>query len=215
MHKTYRVSMAAIAGIFFITAPAFAAEGMQKVNYGQVKLGVFHPTGQLDDDNYDNGAELSVLYGRYLNQYLSIETGIDMFGAKADISGTNSTAGSYDRDTTLIASGLVVTLKGEYPVRPFRFYAGGGLGLYAVSLITELDSSELGDFDKTETDFVTGAHVVAGISYDINEMFFVNLEGKYRMTTDVDINEAIASVPVSCSGDLDGYSLMAGFGVRF
>lgn len=216
MKKMYAVSLAAVAGILFISAsPSFAAADKQKANYGKVKLGVMQPTGELDDENYDTGGEFDLLYGRYLNRYISVEAGLDVFGNEAEVSGSNRTAGTYNQDNFMTASGLVLTLKAEYPVGPVRLYGGGGIGFYAATLTTEIDSSALGDFDKTESDYVAGAHVVAGLDYDINDMFFVSLEGKYRITDDVEINETVASVPVSYNGDLDGYSVTAGFGVRF
>ncbi|MBN2418404.1 MAG: porin family protein [Deltaproteobacteria bacterium] len=195
--------------------PALAAEQDQKMNYARANLGIYNPTDDLDDNNYDNGGNLSILYGRYLTPYLSVEAGLDFFASENDFSGSNTIAGTFTRENVMSGHGLNFTLKGEYPAGPVRLYAGGGFGLYAATLITEVKSSSLGDFDKCKSDFMTSAHVIAGLDFDINDRWFINIEGKYRVTDDVDINETVASVPVVYSGNMTGYSVTAGFGFRF
>jgi opacity protein-like surface antigen len=98
----------------------------------------------------------------------------------------------------------IITLKGKYAVGHLAVFAGIGGGVYAVTLSSEIESSRLGDFDSDDSDGVFGAHVTAGATYNINERFFLGLEGSYRWTGDVDIRESVASVPVEYSGDLSG-----------
>lgn len=216
MKKIYTGAIALMAGVLVLAvSPIQAADTGERKNYTQVKIGYFQPTGQLDDDGYDNGGDLSVVYGRYLTPYLSLEAGIDIFGTENDFDGYNSTTGNYDQDSYMSAAGAILTLKAEYPVGPVRLYGGGGFGIYQASLYSEIDTSRLGDFDKTETDSMLGAHFIAGVDWDITERFFLSLEGKYRITEDVDIDETVATIPVRYDGDLDGYTIAAGVGFRF
>lgn len=97
----------------------------------------------------------------------------------------------------------------------FRHYGGGDFGIYHASLYSEIDTSRLGDFDKTETDGMLGAHFIAGVDWDITERFFLSLEGKYRITEDVDRDETATTIPFSYAGDLDGYTIAAGVYFRF
>lgn len=192
-----------------------AEEETPRLNYTQVKLGMFQPTGDLDDADYDSGAVFGVVYGRYLNRYLVFEAGFDALGSDRTERGGNDLAGTYTQDNTLVGVGGLVTLKGEYTVGPLALFAGIGGGMYAVTLTSEIESSRLGDFDSDDSDGVFGAHVTAGATYNINERFFLGLEGRYRWSGDVDIRESVASVPVEYSGDLSGYTITFNGGFRF
>jgi opacity protein-like surface antigen len=186
-----------------------------RLNYAQIKLGMYQPTGDVDDADYDSGATFGVVYGRYLNRYLVFEAGFDVFGADRTVRGANDQAGAYTQDNTLVGVGGLLTLKGEYAAGPLALFAGIGGGIYAVTLTSEIESSRLGDFDSDDSDGVFGAHVTAGVTYNINERFFLGLEGRYRWTEDVDIRETVASVPVEYSGDLSGYTITFNGGFRF
>lgn len=192
-----------------------AEEDSTKRNYTQVKLGMYQPTGDLDDADYDTGGSFGVVYGRYLNKYLIVEAGFDFLGADRTIHGRNDTAGSYTQDNTLVGVGGLVTLKGEYAVGPLALFAGVGGGVYAVTLDSEIESSRLGDFSRDDSDGVFGAHVTAGATYNITDRFFLGVEGRYRWTDDVDISETVASVPVEYAGDLTGYTITFNGGFRF
>lgn len=188
---------------------------MEKPNYAQLKIGAFVPTGDLDDADYDTGFQMSGYYGRYLTPNLIVEAGIDGFGVESDVSGSNDSAGDYDQDNTLSVAGFLVTLKGELPAGAARFFGGIGGGLYVVNLDSDIDSSRLGDFSTDDDDDVWGAHVVAGVNYDITDRFFAGVEGMYRWTGDVDIHENVASIPVAYDGDLSGFSVTFNGGFRF
>jgi opacity protein-like surface antigen len=192
-----------------------AEENSKKNNYAQVKVGMFQPTGDLEDADYDTGGDVSGVYGRYLNKYLVLEAGFDVFGSDQTLRGSNSRAGSYTQDNTLVGTAGLVTLKGEYSAGPVDLFCGFGGGIYAVTLESEIDSSRLGDLDTDESDGVFGVHVVAGANYNITERFFVGVEGKYRWTDDVDIRESVASIPVEYIGDLSGYTVTFNAGFRF
>ena len=217
MEKKHLVGLLAAANVVsvFMAGNVMAEEDAKKVNYAQVKVGVAQPTGDLDDADYDAGGDFSIAYGRYLNKYLVVEAGLDASGFEKDFRGANAVAGSYKQDNTLGAFGFLVTLKGEVSAGPMDFFAGAGGGIYAVTLTSDIESSRLGDFAADDSDGVFGAHVVAGATYNINERFFLGIEGKYRWMDDVDIRETVATLPVEYSGDLSGYTVTLNAGFRF
>ncbi len=192
-----------------------ATEDGRKLNSTQLKIGIFQPSGDMDDLNYDNGGNFSAAYSRYLNRFVVLEAGFDIFASEQNLSGRNADAGSYTQDNTLAAVGAVVTVKGEYTIGQVDFFGGLGAGMYAVSLTSDIDSSRLGNLDDDDSDGVFGAHVVAGINYNINERFFLGMEGKYRWTDEVEIREEVASIPIEYSGDLSGYTVTFNGGFRF
>lgn len=215
--KRYLVGLLAAVNVVsvFAAGTVMAAEGGDKMNYGQLKAGLIQPSGDQDDAGFDTGGDFSVAYGRHLNKFLVLEGAIDLFGSGQDSSGYNSNAGYYDQDTTLTGAALLVTLKGEVSSGPVDFFAGAGVGLYSVLLDSEIDSSRFGDVDAEDSDGVFGAHVVAGLNYNINDRFFVGMEGRYRWTDDVELSDTVASIPVEYYGDLSGFVVTFNGGIRF
>jgi opacity protein-like surface antigen len=198
-----------------VAGNVMAADGVWRANYGQVKLGAFQPTGDLDDAGFDTGPLASVAYGRYLTRYLAVEASIEGFGTKNDIRGTSGIAGSYKQENTLATTAFLATLKGEYPIGPVSLFGGIGGGFYVATLDSDIDTSMLGHFSTDDDDSVFGAHVVAGANYDITDRFFIGLEGMYRWTDDLDLSETVALIPVEYSGDLSGFSITVNAGIRF
>lgn len=217
MKKKYLAGLLAAMNVvgFCVAGNVMAEENFMKNNYAQVKVGMFQPTGDMDDANYDNGGDVSVVYGRYLNRHLVMEAGFEVFGSDQTLYGSNDRAGSYRQDNSLVAVAALVTFKGEVSAGPVDLFCGVGGGIYSVTLSSEIDSSRRGDRDTDDSDGVFGAHVVAGANYNINERFFVGVEGKYRWTGDVDIYRTIDSIPVEYNGDLSGYTVTVNGGIRF
>lgn len=209
------VGMLAAASVLGILFAGSAMADMEKPNYAQLKLGAFQPTDDLDDAGFDTGFQISGSYGRYLTRYLIVEAGIDGFAVDNDVDGSNATAGNFDQDNTLSVAGLLVTLKGEVPAGPASVFGGVGVGFYTATLDSDIESERLGDFSTDDDDQVIGAHVVAGVNYDITTRFFAGIEGMYRWTDDLDIDETVASIPVSYDGDLSGFSITVNGGFRF
>jgi len=217
MKKNHLVGLVAAVNVvgLCLAGNVMAGESERRVNYVEAKVGMFQPTGDMDDADYDTGGDLSVVYGRYLNNFFVLEAGFDLFGSEQNLSGYNDQAGSYEQDNYLTSAALFATLKGEFSTGPVDLFAGIGAGLYSVSLSSDIDSSRLGDLDEDDSDGVFGAHIVAGATFNITERFFVGVEGKYRWTDEVEISDSVASIPVEYSGDLSGYTVTFNGGFRF
>lgn len=187
-----------------------------KTAYISGQLGLYQPTSDLDNGDYDTGFNGAVAFGFHLTPTIIAETMIDYIGADADSESYNEAIGHYDQDSTISATGFLFSLKGEVPSGPFRFYGGAGVGLYVANLSIEVDSSRFGRFEKEDDSDVTfGGHVIAGASYNITREFFVGIEGRYRWTGDVEVADTVAEVPVAYGGDLSGFTLSGVFGFRF
>ncbi len=194
---------------------AAAAVNDRRDNYVKLKVGAFLPTGDMDDYDYDTGFDAALAYGRYLNDYLIIETSLDFFISESETRGKRKSGGFYDQDNYLSVGALLVTLIGEFPAGPLDLYCGGGVGLYTATLYSDTNIERLGSFDTDESDVVFGGQLVLGANYNINDHFFAGVEGFYRITDDLDISEYVADVPVQYNGDLSGFSIFGTFGFRF
>ena len=219
MHTIKTLSTVSLAASLILglgTTSVNAADDFTSyMNYGKIKFGILQPTTGMDDGGFDTGGSFSAVYGRYLTKYLIVEGSIEVSGAENDVHSYNTTAGYYDQDTILSTAGYLLTIKGLLPAGSANLYAGGGVGLYSVTLESEIDSTYLGDLDRDESDSVFGAHVLAGISFDATDRIFFGIEGMYRWTGDADIEERVANIPVVYSSDLSGYLITANVGFRF
>lgn len=213
-NKQMCVWLSALVLLMLTVGSAWADSRVRK-NYGKVNLGMNDLTGDLDEAGYDEGVAFSFNYGRYLTKNLVIEGGINYFQTNQDISGSTTVAGRYTRKDSIFVSSLLGTLKGEFPLGPVRFYGGAGVGVYFVSLYTDIETSRLGSFDEDDADVVFGAHVLAGAYYDITPRLFTGIEGMYRWTGDIDILKNTGTVPVEVDGNLNGYVLSVSAGFRF
>lgn len=207
---------AAFMGACFFPGQASAVEGDGAwKNYGQVKLGMLAPGSDMDDADYDPGVVFSATYGRYLAPFLVVEGTIEMAAAESEYHLYNSNAGYYKQENVLSSGAGLITLKGVAAAGPVNLYGGGGVGLYGVTLDSEIDSDRFGELDKDESDTVFGVHAVVGLTYDATDRLFFGAEGMYRWTDDVDIHETVATVPVVYAGDLGGYQITMTAGFRF
>lgn len=210
-------SVPAMASILVVLSAngVLADEDSMKANYGKADLGFLQPRGDLDDAGYDTGVEFSLTYGRYLAPGLVLEATFGVFATDDVNYGTTNAAGAYKQDNVLTAGGLQVTLKKEIPVGAVNLFGGIGAGIYSVTLDSDIETTRLGDFNAEDSDGTTGLHLVAGLTHDLNNRFFIGIEGMYRWTDDVVLSETAASVPVEYRGDLSGTSMTITGGIRF
>ena len=219
MKQSKKMAVLGMAAVHFIgifaVSNVLAEESAGWKNYGQLKFGMLQPVGDMDDANYDTGAGFSATYGRYLTDFLVIEGTAEIAGNEGDVDGYDSYAGNYSQDNTLTSSACLLTLKGVVGAGPVQMYGGGGVGVYSVTLDSEIETNRLGEFDKDESDSVFGAHAVAGATFNATDRLFFGVEGLYRWTDEVDIHETVANIPVEYKGDLSGFLVTLTAGFRF
>jgi hypothetical protein len=208
------VFVVAIAFTAAVAGSAWADSAEYK-NYGRLTIGMNQPTGDLDDTGYDAGFNIAATYGRYLGQNLVVEGSLGTFFADQDFSGTNTFTGNFTREDIVSASSIRGTLKGELPIGQLTLFAGAGLGIYFVTLDSEIDTAFFGDLDAEDSDSVFGTHVVVGGNINITHQVFIGVEGLYRWTTEFDMRDRVGTIPVEVEGDLNGYTLCLSGGFRF
>jgi len=108
---------------------------------------------------------------------------------------------------------LAVSLKAGVEAKPFTFYVGGGFDLLFVSM--EAKYRNWYRSSDSDNDVIWGGHVMAGVTVDINPHMFVGAEVKYLATQDMSMSFFDRYGDTNFTGDLNGVSISAVFGVRF
>lgn len=211
------LSLVLIAGTFIVgfCSNCLAMQEERPKNYLQGQFGFFQPADDIDDNNFDTGLNGGVGYGRYLSDNLILEASFDIYATDRELTGFNAFAGTYFQDDYLYVSAALITLKGEVTADSVDIFGGVGVGVYGVTLHSEIDSSTFGSFDGDDSDSVFGAHVSLGAKYNITDYVFIGLEGKYRWTGDAELRETILTVPVQYEGNLNGFNIVTTIGFRF
>ena len=178
-------------GIFLLLLVPLQASGIERNNYLSIRAGLYTFTDGLKDATLATGFDGEVAYGRYLHPNLILEIATGYFHDGVNKGYGNSIKGEP----------ILLTAKAVYPLHPVELYAGGGAGLYFTKF-HGLVNGIVGD----KSDNVFGAHVVAGVQYDISSRFFFGVEGRYIFTEKADY--------VVFKPRLDGYTVTGSFGFR-
>ncbi len=194
--------------------------GQDEKHYVVPKLGVYIPTGDLDDAGFDTGFNGEIVYGYRLSPYFALEGGVGYFQSDAKVSGSftdpvlGTVSGSAELD--LWAIPVTLTAKGIYPLGNVEFFAGGGVGVYFVNLdlkasgmisggaLGTISGSVSGDDDDT----IFGGHIVFGIDFNISPNMVYGIEGKYLITDDAEFFGAKFS-------ELNGLIATLKIGIKF
>ena len=184
-------------------------------NYAKICTGATLFTDDLDNAGFDAGGNGSLTYGRYLFKHLVVEGSIGAFITGEKFEGNTVITGDYTRKDTIYVTTILATVKGEWPIGPVRLFAGGGVGGYLLALKSRMDTDNLGDFRSDHTDSVFGVHGVIGGYFNITERLFAGMQGMYYQTNDINIDKQAITVPVSYTGNLNGYTVSVSCGFRF
>ena len=204
--------------ILFLLAPvsALGVDGEDQANnYVAAKFGLFTPTGDLEENEFDSGFNGEVTYGRYLHPNVAVELGIGYFQTEANFSGRVPILGSYTETDEVTVIPLTGTVKGAWEVGIAEFYAGGGLGVYSADIEANANTSNLGPLSISGDDTVFGFHLLGGVNFDLTDKIFLGIEGKHIWTDEAQVDGAIAGVPVTIKTDLDGFMVTGNIGFRF
>ncbi len=163
-------------------------------NYVVFKMGVYNPTGELDDDDFDGKENAELMFGHYFNPNFALEGGIGIF-----INEWKEDPVEIDIDTLM----LLLTAKGIYPMEKFEIFGGGGIGVYK----GQMDIYGIPLLDYSEEDTVFGFHIMIGASYDITQNWYLALEAKHHWTQEADF--------AGFETDLNGYAITLDIGRRF
>lgn len=189
MKRTFFVLVVIL--IFILPISALAQD---KPNYIMAKGGGFFPTGDLDNEDIGNGffGELSV--GHYYNPNVALELGVGLLIADSD---------TFSADLDRVwAVPVTLTAKGIVPVDNFELYAGLGGGVY----YTEADLNPSTGDTISDSDWLAGGHVLLGFNYNVSQVVFFGVEGRYLFTTEAQYEDIKVN--------LTGFTLTGTIGVR-
>jgi opacity protein-like surface antigen len=180
-----------LASVF--ACPSVATDTEQK-QYLLLKLGGYFPQ-HSDMEDYNDGFNGELYYGRYFHQYVSSELGAGYF--RSNISDPSFNIKVFD---------ILYNIKGIYRIGRIELFAGPGVGLYFAKGYSPPSGL------TTEWNTAFGYHVLAGGSIDLSTEWFLGLEGKYFWAKTKD--------PVIPQGGvfgthLDGIMATASVGYRF
>ncbi|MEJ2192101.1 MAG: outer membrane beta-barrel protein [Nitrospirota bacterium] len=190
-----RYCLLAFAAMAFLVSPLQARGAEESANYFVLKAGGLFPTDDLEDLGFDAGFNGEMAVGHYLNRYFSLELGSGYFRTETDEDGADSTVWTVP---------LTVTARGSYTLGRLEAYAGLGGGVYFV----HFDFS--GAPAVKDRDALAGGHVMAGAHYFLTDYVFMGVEGKYTLTEEADLDDAI---PLELN--INGFTASATLGFRF
>jgi opacity protein-like surface antigen len=217
MKPTMRIVPAVIVFAMIAVAvggSAWAGDSRFK-NYAIVDLGLYQPVDDLDDSGFDTGINFAAAYGRYIAEFLIFEAGFGFFYTDRDFLGNAAIAGNYTQEDSIGVAPITLSLKGAFTAGNTEFYGGGGIGGYFLVFNSDITASNLGSFSVDDDDVALGAHVLAGVNFNITERFFIGVDGRYVWTDTVTINKRVADIPIEYSGDLNGFTVNLAVGFRF
>lgn len=217
MKQTKRIFLAAILFVMVVAMPCSTvwADDSKFRNYVIADFGLYQPTDDLDTAGFSTGINFSAAYGRYIAKYLIFEAGLGFFYTDRDFLGSAPIAGNYTQDDTIGVSPITASLKGAFSAGNAEFYGGGGIGGYFLVLNSDITASNLGSFSVDDDDVVLGAHVLAGVNFNITNRFFIGVDGRYFWTDTVSVIKRVADIPIEYNGNLNGFTINFAFGFRF
>jgi opacity protein-like surface antigen len=213
--------------VTFLSAGAVYAQGpsigYKKMNYVSVKGGIYSPTNDLDD--FKTGFNGEITLNRYLSPYFALDATVGYFHTNNSENGIFLTSLpdegiispiAFSGDFDINAVPVTATAKGILPLDFGELYAGVGTGVYFVGGDLDVNVSDVVKISSSDTDTVWGMQLLAGVLFDINDTFFVGIEGKYILTGGVELEDEIYGIKVEYPDfDLDGYTVSALLGFRF
>jgi opacity protein-like surface antigen len=160
--------------LIFITS--FSAMAQQTPTYITIKAGIYTPTDDLDDADFDTGFNGELAFGGYLSPNFALEAGVGYFQTDASFVGFDPAVGFWSEDDEVTVVPLTLTAKAVVPSDSAEFYMGGGVGIYLANFDGDFDSDFISvSFEDDDTLF--GAHLLVGANFNLTEVTF----RKYRI----------------------------------
>lgn len=196
---------------FFLFIP-FSVFGQDSSNYFMVKAGFYSPTGDLDDDDFDDGFNGELVFGHYFSPNFSLEGAIGYI--TTDMSETEPAVPPININVDIWEVPLTLTAKGIYPINNMEFYGGAGIGIYIWK--ADFDASQ-GAVSESDDDGGAefGFHVMAGVNFNISDKLFLGIEAKHIWTGEVTAEFELAGTDLEEEGDLNGFTITGLIGFRF
>ncbi len=184
----------------FCYSPAIA-----KDNYVAVKAGKYLPTGDLNDEDFDDAFMGEVAIGHNFTPNFGLEFGVGHFETKASYSGYDVVIGNWSETNKVSVIPATLTARGIIPIEKASFYVGLGAGIYFVKAEAGFTSDVIAlSFD--DDDRVLGVHALIGVEYNFTPETFIGIEAKHTWTEDAEFSGSVYGVPIEVETNLDGYN---------
>ena len=187
----------------------FSALGQNSVNYLTLKGGIYSPQGDLDDVNFDTGFNGELSIGRYFHPNFALELSGGYFKSDTSVSGSNDSLGTFSQEDEIKVIPVTLTGKFVYKSQKWEFFGAVGAGVYFADFEGVQISSVKGIVNVDDDDSVFGVNLGLGVTYDITEVVFIGVEGKYIITDDAKFTG------VTPETNLNGIIATANIGFRF
>ena len=168
------------------------ADDLDKKNYIIVKPGLYSPqSNELNE--FNNGLNFEIGYGRYLSKYIAIEPFFSTFYTTAKFSGSDAVFGDYKEEDLISATGANLAIKGIAPLNFGELYAMGGAGIYFLGVAADVDGSLI-DLDFSDYTTELGLFLGGGANVNITKSIYIGVEGKY-LWLETEFKDNVAGVP--------------------
>ena len=117
---------------------------------------------------------------------------------------------SYNEKAEIYAIPIITNVKGIVPFKYGEIFLGVGFVGYYVN--GELD---VGPYSASDDDYIFGGQILGGLNFDINEGFFLGLEGKYIITQDAELANNTGPLRGWAEFNLNGFIATGVLGFRF
>lgn len=202
-------SLVLVLLLVFCYSPVIA-----KDNYVVIKAGKYLPTGDLDDEGFDNAFTGEVAAGHNFTPNFGVEFGIGHFETDASHSYYIPEDDNLVEKDTVSITPVTVTVRGIIPAEKMSVYAGIGAGIYFVSGEIDFILHDV-TLSLEDDDRVLGVHALVGFEYNFTPETFIGIEAKHTWTEEAEFRDSIAGIPFEAETNLDGFNIMAKIGCRF
>lgn len=215
MNKMF-LSFYALSVIMLILSPTIALADNE--SYVSLEVGQFQPTGDLADEDFEDGSSFGITVGKKVSDVAAVEGYIGRYTTKFKDEGIDPILGYWEEKDTITVTPLLLTLKGSAVQGSTEFYGGAGMGLYFAN--AEVNLKVLGEsIDASAEDSVFGYHVLAGLNYNASDTFIIGLQAKILWTNEAKFKDTIyvAGIPIDIEEELalDGNIIALNVGYRF
>ncbi len=201
---------------------AYAAGPQAKTpeNYIVFKPGVFYPQGDIKDLSAGFNGEIA--YGRRFHENAAFEIASGYIGTgnatlqRGTVRSTSGTTYSFKTDGDVYAIPITIAIKGIIPFeKNFEAYGIAGGGAYYVNARESAQVYGLTRLSLSDTAWVMGGFLGAGVSYNITREWFLGLEGRYLWVDKAKLRDSSQGVTVTGDVRMEGVQGVATIGYRF
>ncbi|NDY41456.1 outer membrane beta-barrel protein [Dissulfurirhabdus thermomarina] len=204
-----------VSFVIGMTGAAGAGADWADRSYFAGQLGAFVPGDDLDDADLHTRTAFLLSYGYHLTPTLSVEGAAGYAAAHGDHSRFYPVVGYTDVDMNLAVLPLTVSLVGHLPLGRLELEGGGGVGLYYAYFDGDLDNFWWDHRTFNDSDFVTGVHLEAAVTYRFASRFSAGISARRWWTQEAGFHDSVHGVAVRLDANLDGWVVGGRIGFQF